>query len=330
MKLLLAVYQEAITKSRKDLRGPHVLRVEHITQIRRIAKDLEIVVTSQEKDAKRHIQDADIIAGFPMTIPPLGNAVNLKWIHSFSAGMDRVLTPEIVNSSVLCSNSSGIHKTPIAEHVIGFMLIFTRGFLKTIANQQKCLWQKDESITELFGKTVLIIGLGNIGSEVARLSHAFGAHIHAISQEIREPLDFIKMVKKPSAMNRMLPKADFVISCLPYTKETHHFFDLEKFKLMKPSAIFINIGRGGLVHEKDLITGVKRKIIAGVALDVTEIEPLPRTSPLWKMPNVIITPHQSGLSEKYMDRAIERFCMNLGAFLADQPLPNMVDKKQGY
>lgn len=84
------------------------------------------------------------------------------------------------------------------------------------------------------------------------------------------------------------------------------------------------------MHEKDLITGVKRKIIAGVALDVTEIEPLPRTSPLWKMPNVIITPHQSGLSEKYMDRAIERFCMNLGAFLADQPLPNMVDKKQGY
>ena len=137
-------------------------------------------------------------------------------------------------------------------------------------------------------------------------------------------------IKKSAMLDKMLPKADFVVSCLPHTKETHHLFNMARFRKMKASAIFINIGRGGLVHEKDLIVALRKKIISGAALDVTEVEPLPARSPLWSMPNVIITPHHSAMSEYTMDRAIDRFCLNLKAFLVGDRLPNLVDKKLGY
>ncbi|MDZ4299492.1 MAG: D-2-hydroxyacid dehydrogenase [Candidatus Sungbacteria bacterium] len=331
-KLLLAVYEEIFTKpARKNsVSGPHVLTPEHVKKIRAVSKELEIIVTAHKKDAQKNSADAEIIAGFPSTIPPLSEAKNLKWVHSFSAGMDRVLTSELVKSSVICSNSSGIHQTPIAEHVIAFLLIFTRGFLKTLSNQQKRLWRKDDTVTELCGKTVLIVGLGNIGGEVARLVHAFGAKVIAVSRSQKEQIEEIYEMKKPSALDAVLPRADFIVNCLPYTNETYHLFDLTRFQRMKRSAVFINIARGGIVHEKDLIVALKKKIIAGAGLDVTEIEPLPKASPLWCMPNVIITPHHSGLSEQYMNRAIDRFCLNLKAYLAGERLPNLVDKKRGY
>lgn len=321
MKILICAYQEAVNKQKagkKIMTSPRVLTKKHIQRIKAVAKDLEITVTANPKEALRYAADADIIAGFPRTIPAIGRARNLKWIHSFSAGMDRVLTPEVIKSPVLVSNSSGIAKTPIAEHVMGYMLIFSRGFLRSLENQKKHLWKRDETLTELRGKTVLIVGLGNIGGEVARLAHAFGCQVIAVTR------------KKSSMLDRMLPKADFVISCLPHTKETHHLFTAARFRKMKPSAIFVNIGRGGLVREKDLIAALKKKIIAGAGLDVTETEPLPPASPLWSMPNVIITPHHSATSEYSLDRSVDRFCLNLKAFLIGDRLPNLVDKKLGY
>lgn len=331
-KLLLAVYQETVTKPARTnvVPGPHVLTSEHIKKIQAISKELEIIITTHEKDAKKNSADAEIVAGFPSTIPPLKNAKQLKWIHSFSAGMDLILTPELVRSSIICSNSSGIHKTPIAEHVVAFLLIFTRGFLKTFVNQQKRARRKDDTITELCGKTVLIAGLGNIGREVARLLHAFGCYVMAVSQNTDKKPESVNELKKSSALDSLLPGADFVVNCLPHTKETHHLFNLAKFRRMKSSSIFINIARGGIVYEKDLIMAIRKKIIAGAGLDVTEVEPLPRSSPLWRMPNVIMTPHHSGLSEQYMNRAIDRFCLNLKAYLTGERLPNVVDKKRGY
>lgn len=128
----------------------------------------------------------------------------------------------------------------------------------------------------------------------------------------------------------MLPKADFVVIAAPYTKETHHWFGMREFRRMKRSAVLINIARGAIVHEKELIAALKKKIIAGAGLDVAEEEPLSPKSPLWSMENVIITPHHSGLSEKYMDRAIELLCKNLKAFLAGKKLVTGVDKSRGY
>lgn len=332
MKILISAYEESVTKTgaRKVQTGRGVLTKEHVKKIKAVDKSLEVIVIANTAAAKKYAADADIIAGYPRTIPALAGAKNVKWIHSFSAGMDWVLTPEIIKSPILVSNSSGVLAVPIAEHVMGYMLIFARGFLSSLENQKKRLWKRDETLTELRGKTVLIVGLGNIGGEVARLAHAFGCHVIAVTRNTREQIDWVHDIKKASMLDRMLPKADFVVSCLPHTKETHRLFKAARFRKMKPAAIFINIGRGGLVNEKDLIVALRKKIIAGAALDVTEIEPLPSSSPLWEMPNVIITPHHSGGSEHAIDRAIDRFILNLKAFLIGDRLPNLVDKKLGY
>ncbi len=332
MKILICAYQEAVTKqgARKAQGGRRVLTKEHVKRVKAVDKNIEVVVTADASDAYEYAADTDIIAGYPRTIPALAGAKNVKWVHSFSAGMDRVLTPEIIKSPILVSNSSGVLVVPIAEHVMSYVLIFSRGFLRSLENQKKRLWQRDDTLTELRGKIMLIVGMGNIGGAVAQLSRAFGCHIIALTRDGRSDNEWAHEVKKASVLNRVLPKADFVISCLPYTPETHHIFDAEKFRLMKPSAYFINIGRGALVREKDLIAALKKKTIAGAGLDVTEVEPLPASSPLWNMPNVIITPHHSGASEHAMDRAIDRFCLNLKAFLVGDRLPNLVDKKLGY
>lgn len=164
---------------------------------------------------------------------------------------------------IIISNSSGIHATPIAEHIVGFMLIFTRGFYRTFQNQQKRVWKKDETISELRGKTVLIVGLGDIGMEAARLAYTFGARVLAVTRSRKEKPAFVDELRIGDDLDKMLPKADFVAICLPYTKETHHLFDMKKFRLMKPSAVLINIGRGGIVHEKELIEALRKRIIGG-------------------------------------------------------------------
>lgn len=311
--------------------NPYFFKDVYKEGLKRVSKKVEVVVI-QSEELETYILDADILAGFPMHLEAVDikRAKKLKWMHSFSAGVDRVLTAELVRSPIIVSNSSGIHATPIAEHVIGFMLLFTRGFVTTFRNQQKHVWEKRGELVELRGKTVLVVGLGHIGSEVARLAYAFGARVLAISQSTKEKPPFVDTLKTGASLDALLAKADFVVLSLPHTKETHHLFNKTTFKRMKQSAALINIGRGGLINEDDLIEALKKKIIGGAALDVTEEEPLPEESPLWDMGNVAITPHHSGLSEKYMERAIDLLCLNLKAFLTGKLLPNVIDKRKGY
>ena len=313
--------------------APLALREEHIKKIQAVDTSIEIVAVgaSSQNEIERQLVDAEIIAGSPRVLPSsFKNARELKWIHSFSAGMERVLTPEVVSSQILVSNSSGIHAIPIAEHVLGFMLIFTRKFYDTFCKQQQKIWEKNQDITELRDKVVLIVGLGRIGLQAAKLVSCVGAKVIAVDQADKEKPKFVAELYSADQFGEALPKADFVVLCLPYTQETHHFFGMEKFRMMKNTAVLINIGRGGVVHEKELIEALQNKIIGGAALDVTEEEPLPPESPLWEMENVVITPHHSGWSEKYMDRAIDLFCIHLKAYLTGQPLPNLVDKEKGY
>lgn len=330
MKLLIVTRNNSLPKTPR--KHPHRFTRDHLGAVKKAIgrKKIEIVEVSDSAAALTHASDADIIAGFPATIPPLTNAKNLKWLHSFSAGVDRVLRPEVLASPIVVSNSSGIHATPIAEHVIGFMLLFTRRFYQTFKNQQNHIWNKDDTIAELRGKTVLIVGMGAIGTEVARLVHAFGASALALARARRSKPAFVKELKTADALPRLLPKADFVVVALPHTKDTQHFFGTREFRRMKQTAVIINIGRGPLINERELINALQKKVIGGAGLDVTETEPLPGESPLWDMENVIITPHHSGLSEKYMDRAVELFCENLRAFARGKPLRTLVDKKLGY
>lgn len=299
-------------------------------KIKKMVLDAEIVLASEPEEISQHIEDASIFLTFPGTVPDVRGAKNLKWIHSLSAGVERVLTPEIINSSILVSNSSGVHPIPIAEHVVGMMLIFTRRFYITFHQQLEKKWEKLMGLTELRGKIVLVIGLGHIGMEVARLSKNMGMEVIAADKKLDTKPDFLDELYSPDSLDEALAKADFVVLCLPHSQKTHHFFNREKLEKMKKEAYLINIARGGLVEEKGLIEVLKRKGIAGAGLDVTEEEPLPKDSPLWEMENVIITPHHSGWSEKYIDRATDIFCQNLKVFLEGKPLPNLVDKLKGY
>ncbi|MEK7560655.1 MAG: D-2-hydroxyacid dehydrogenase [Patescibacteria group bacterium] len=307
--------------------GVRALRPDHIAAIKRVAPALDVVIASGADDIQAHLRDADIVAGYPATIPAIHGAKNLKWVHSFSAGMDRVLTDEVRESPIILSNSSGIHATPIAEHILGLMLLWTRRFRETLKSQDQGRWEKREDLTELAGKTVLIAGLGDIGLEAARLCKSFRMTVWGTTRRSRERPEFVDQILTDAEMDAALASADFVVVALPYTKATHHRFGAAQFAAMKKSAVIINIGRGAIIDEPALIVALERKEIAGALLDVTEKEPLVSDSPLWGMENVVITPHHSGWSERYMDRAIDRFCLNLTAYLHSDPLPNLVDKE---
>lgn len=308
------------------------IKAKHLEKIRAVNKNMKITVVSvlDKQKIEKRIKDTEIMGGVPGVFPSIKNARNLKWIQSFSAGVEKVLTPEIIKSKVIVTNVSGIHVVPISEHVLGIMLIFTRRFYDSFVNQQNKKWKANQDLTELRDKTVLVVGLGHIGVEVSRLAKCFGAKVIAVKQNVKNKPVFVDKLYSKEQLGRALPKSDFVVLCLPLTPKTHRLFDLKKLKLMKKTAILINIGRGEVLNEIELIYALDKKIIKGAALDVTEEEPLPKKSPLWNMKNVVITPHHSGMSEKYMDRAIDVFCLNLKAYLKGKPLPNLVDKKRGY
>lgn len=325
MKIIISTYAVA------DSSHPHFFASRHLAQIKKAAgRGARVLALTDMQRAAREVHDADVIAAFPFSMPPLAGAKKLKWLHTFSAGVDRVLTSETKALPVLISNSSGIHARPIAEHLIGFMLMFTRGFHKTVRNQERHVWQKDDTVTELGGKTLLIAGLGDIGMETARLAHALRMRVAAVARSAKQKPSFVDDLRTRRSLDALLPRADFVAVCLPYTAETHHLFDMGKFKKMKRSAVILNIGRGPIIHEKDLIAALRHNVIAGAGLDVTETEPLPADSSLWDMEQVIITPHHSGLSEKYMDRAADLFCRNIAAYRNGARLPTLVNKELGY
>ncbi|MFH1462174.1 MAG: D-2-hydroxyacid dehydrogenase [bacterium] len=320
MKILITKVEDVL---------PFELKEEHLQKIKEIAPDSEIIAAIGSKEIENNLETADVFLTFPNVSIDLDKAKNLKWIHSFSAGVDGILTPQVASSAVLLSNSSGVHPVPISEHVLCFLLSFARKFNITFRQQLEKKWQRIETLTELRGKAVLVIGLGNIGREVIRLCKCLGLKTMGVDRNKNE-LDSLDEFHSPENLPEILPNADFVVLCLPHTKETHHFLNKEKLERMKKEAILINIGRGGVVNEEELIQALKDGRIAGAGLDVTEKEPLPEESPLWDMEQVIITPHHSGWSEKYMDRAIDIFCQNLKNFLEGKPLSSLVDKTKGY
>ena len=312
---------------------PHEVTEGHIEKIKNVDPSIEVVTVSALGDNQAELQlvDAEVVAGISQALPSsYEKAQNLKWIQTFSAGVDRVLTSEIIKRDIMISNIAGSQDSPIAEHILGFLLMFTKKFYVSFKDQTSKTWERDVEATELREKTVVIVGLGNIGKEAARLLSCVGARVYGVDQEGAEKPEYVEALYGPDEWEHVLPLADFVVLCLPHTEKTHHLFGREKFAIMKNTAVLVNIARGGLVHERDLIDALQQKVIAGAALDVMEHEPLAQDSPLWDMEHVVLTPHRAGHSEKYMDRAIDIFCINLKSYLAGEQLPNFVDKQKGY
>lgn len=315
---------------REGTEWSHDLLDHHIEHIKTTFPELDVVVARGE-EIQKEAQDADIFAGFPVRIPKVEDGMQVKWIHSFSAGVDHVLTPEIkANDDIVVSNSSGIHAVPISEHIVGMILAYNQRFPVLFKNQTEKKWERAIPTTELHGKTVVIVGLGAIGSETARLLSIFNCIVYGVVRTIRETPEGIKKLYTAETMSEILPEADYVIICLPGSFETKGMFDAKIFSQMKQDSVLVNIGRGTIVNQDDLIKALQEKTIGGALLDVATPEPLPENSPLWEMDNVIITPHCSGSTPKSMDRIIDRLCLNIRAFLDGKELPNKVDKELGY
>lgn len=253
---------------------------------------------------------------------------NLRWIHKMSTGVDRMLYPELLASSVVLTNSAGAHAIPIAEHVIGAMLAIVKEFPKAFRRQQQHSWVKEHT-GELYGKTLGIVGMGHVAEEIARLAKAMS--MKTIATRRRPiPTNAVDELLPQDRLDEMLGRSDFVVITLPLTPGTRGMFGPAEFRAMKPAAYLINIARGQIVREASMVVALQTGQIAGAALDVASVEPLPADSPLWSMGNVIITPHTSGHSYRVSERAVDLFCDNLVRFWNGEELVNRVDKEAGY
>jgi D-2-hydroxyacid dehydrogenase (NADP+) len=297
----------------------------------------ELVRSEQRADSARQdeldalLAEADVIYGFRLPKNVIARAPKLKWVQVMSAGVDRFLDDEFQQSSVIMTNVSGIHATPIGEIVLELMLMFVKQAPLCFQLKQERQWKRFMP-TVLRSKTVGIVGLGNIGREVARLAKAFGMRVVATRRSARRAVraKYVDILLPREQLPQLLSESDFVVLSLPFTSETNRLIGEKELRTMKPSAYLINIARGNIVDEEALIRALDERWIAGAGLDVFAAEPLPADSRLWEFPNVIFSPHIAGGMEDYSIRATELFCENLRRYLSGKSLVNVIDKKKGY
>ena len=291
------------------------------------------VVCGRPEQTASVMPDVDILLGYDsqMDIDTfLQQMPKLKWIHTFSAGVEKLMASEdFCRSDILLTNSRGIHGIPMAEHILGTMLASSRRLIEAWENQKNHQWKRLTSPDELYGKTAAVIGLGSIGREVAKHLKNMGMHVVAVKQkETTEP--FVDQLLPIAQISEALSCADYVIVTLPLTPETTNMFNQDAFRLMKKNAFFINVSRGAVVNENDLMAALSSVIIRGASLDVFAVEPLPEDSPLWDVPNLYITPHYSSVSPMYLERSLKIFRSNLQIFPQRIGMMNVVDKTRGY
>ena len=296
----------------------------HITEIKKIVSSANVIEYTPETIAKANI---DILLSF--RLPQNLNSKQLKWVHALSAGVDDFV-PKLRNTDIILTNSSGVHPIPIAEHVFGMLLMHNRKLNKAVLSQQRKEWKAfRHDVSELHGKAMLILGYGAIGIQIGKLAKAFGMHVVGMKRsKSKEP--FADEIITYSELHAHLPKADYIVIALPSTKETENMLNKEALSTLKQNAVLVNIGRGEVIDEQALIEFLSKRKDVTALLDVFETEPLPASSPLWKMGNVLITAHYAGATPEYMNRAIAIFCDNLKAYLKGKKMPNLVDKELGY
>ncbi|MFF2011169.1 D-2-hydroxyacid dehydrogenase [Streptomyces sp. NPDC058195] len=252
-----------------------------------------------------------------------GGGPRPAWVHAASAGVDRLICPELTASDTVLTNARGIFERPVAEYVTGLLLAFAKGLPATLDLQRRRQWRHRET-TRLAGSRAVVVGAGPVGREITRLLMGLGVKVALVGRSAR------RTVHGVGDLDRLASLADWVICAAPLTDATRGMFDARFFGLMQPSSRFVNVGRGPLVVEEDLAEALRRRWIAGAALDVFEREPLGPESPLWDVPDLVISPHMSGDVVGWRDRLSEQFVTMFELWTAGQPLPNVVDKRRGY
>jgi phosphoglycerate dehydrogenase-like enzyme len=291
----------------------------------------QVVVTSA-RQAHEHAEDADVILGF---VPPalFQASPRLRWVHAIASGVDAFLYPEFAQSGVVLTSEKGLVGEHLADHAFGLLLMLTRQ-LATALKFGPDAWNHRPEMRrleiELTGLTMGIVGFGGTGRAIARRAAAFGMRCRAIDRDPVAPSPEVPTVGRPQDLHALLGGSDVVAVCVPLTRETRGLFDESAFASMKPSAILVNVTRGEVMDETALVAALERGLIGGAALDVAPREPLPADSPLWRMPNVVMTPHTAGASQYRAARNVDRFVTNIERLRRGEPLEGTIDKSLGY
>jgi phosphoglycerate dehydrogenase-like enzyme len=254
---------------------------------------------------------------------------HLRWVHTASAGVERVLFPELVESDVVLTNSRFVFDQPMAEWVIGMMLVLSKDFRTTLAHQAQRRWLQRETDT-LGGKVVVMVGVGPIARATARLAKAFGMEVHGIGRTARTGDPDFGDIASRDGMRALFAGADYVVMVLPNTAQTAGMVDAAALAALKPSARLINVGRAATLDQEALVRALRDGRLAAAALDVVSPEPLPSDDPLWGVPNLLISPHDSGNVRGWQKPILDLFERNLDNWLRGAPLLNIVDKHLGY
>jgi phosphoglycerate dehydrogenase-like enzyme len=306
---------------------------QRIQSFRDAYPGVEFVCTSSPDEAKREIVDADAYFGNPSRDIFLA-AKKLRWIQAPSAGIEFVHgVPELVESDVVVTNARGAHAATIAEHTFAMLLSLTRS-LRFFDHAKGChSWLRAEGYRRLSGidgKTMGIVGYGNIGRAIAKRAHAFEMTVLAVDAQEVPPGEYARSVWRLDRLHDMLRETDVLVISAPITPQTRGMIGETEIRLIKPGGYLLAVSRGGIVQEPPLIAALKDGHLAGAGLDVAETEPLPPDNPLWDIPNLVITPHISGGSTMTTELMWSIFFENVGHFVKNEPLRNLTDKRLGY
>ncbi len=323
--------------------------VRRVQAIQAAAPGLQIMNITEQDQALKIIENADAFYG-KITPELLSQAGKLRWIQSPTASLEHYLFPALIEHPALLTNMRGIFSDVIADHVMGYVLMLARNLHLYRDRQQSSRWAPvgdesaktdfivspgimtpvDKKHLHLSDCVMGIVGVGEIGREVARRASAFGMNILGVDPQPCSIRGILEKSWPVSKLTQLLGQSDFVVIAAPHTPETEQLFNREMLEQMKPESYLINIGRGAIVNLDDLVDALSRHKIAGAALDVFEQEPLPQSHPLWKMENVIITPHIAAASPRVSERHLELLCENVRRFSLGEDLLNRVDKQSWY
>jgi len=310
-------------------------RPDRLAALQAAAPGVDIVLVDSAAAAAAEVADAQALLGF-CDEEILANGKELHWIQVYSAGIDRCVgNPSLHAGNKVMTNGQRIGSPALAEHAIALMMALVRGLDVYHANQLRGAWERDVGMAgadfmELEGRTVLVVGLGGIGTQTAKRAHGLGMRVIATRNSRREGPAWVAYVGLADETLELARQADVVINTAPLTESTRGMFDAAFFDAMKPSAFFISVGRGASTVTDDLIAALENGKIAGAGLDVTDPEPLPEGHPLWTAPRVIISPHTAGRSDKSRERLFLLVAENLRRYAAGEPLLSVVDIESGY
>jgi phosphoglycerate dehydrogenase-like enzyme len=305
----------------------------------RLRKDfpqLAIVHLPDYTRVDEEILDAEIVVSWSIRPEQIAAAKKLRWIHSPAAAVHQLMFPELVASEIVLTNAREVHGPVVAEHVIALIFALAKKIPDSVRLQQKhvwgqqILWDELPHIREVAGATLGLIGLGSIGRAVAGSARALAMRVIAVREHPEKGSDGVDSILGPDQIDDVFRQADYVVLAAPVTESTRAIANGTRLALMKPDACLINVGRGPLIDETAVVEALLAKKIGGAALDVFPKEPLPADSPLWDVPNLLITPHTAALTEKLWERHFSLFSENLRRYLAGEPLLAVVDKRKGY